>query len=171
MAASLHRSPDPLARRDVAALLERLVVHTSAAPVRLARIAEPALVLLDDPHLAVRARAAVAFDGLCAEVFHSQAYELALRYADALCRHDVNLDLQSARRWECLAALGREAEAEEAWAISRAMTTPDERAPRMHEGLHTDYPSYDVWRAFGELRIARAHMAAAAGRHLSHPLI
>jgi len=72
-----------------------------------------------------------------------------------LCERGINLDLQLARRWECLASFGRDAEAEAAWEKVQALTQSYEAAPRQHGGRHFSHASYDVWRAFGELRLRR----------------
>jgi hypothetical protein len=79
----------------------------------------------------------------------------------------LNADIQHARRWECLAGLARDEEAELAWSQALVLVASNERAPRQHSGLHTDYPTLEVWRAFAELRLATAHMWAARGMHPS----
>ena len=57
-----------------------------------------------------------------------QCYDLALeetgRIATTLGRH-INDEVQYARRWACLAALGRSGEAEQAWAMCARLTAND----------------------------------------------
>lgn len=165
----LHQSPDPVVRRDVAELLAALTRATTVAVVRLAEAAAPLVALLDDDEPAVVAKAAPSADLLCSKLFYHHDYEAALTLCEALSRQGFNLDIQSARRWECLAVLGRDDEAEAAWATAERMNA-GERAPRQHAGLHPDYPSFEIWRAFGEVRIAVAHMWAAGGQHPSEEL-
>jgi hypothetical protein len=148
-----HRSPLALVRRDVASYLGQLAMHTRNDRRRLAVIAKPMLVLLDDREPAVRAEAAASIDFLCAQTFDRQAYAEALFYADALVARAINVDMQSARRWECLTALGRASEADAAWATClRLMATEPTRTPTVPRA----YPSIHAWRAAGQGRIARA---------------
>ena len=161
----IHQSSDPLVRLKAAELIGDLVNSTVDQPVRLARIAEPTLVLLDDPEPAVRLQAAASFELLASSLFCRQAYEAALLYADEQAKHGFNLDIVQARRSECLTALDREPEAKEAWAKVEALTSPDERAPRQHAGLHTDFASFAMWRIFSHLRLVKAYRFMANGEH------
>jgi len=161
----LHQSPDPLVRLKTAELIGDLVDSTTDQPVRLASIAEPTLVLLDDAEPAVRSQAAASIELLASKLFCKHAYEAALLYADAQAKHGFNLDIVEARRWECLTALGREPEAKDAWTKVEALTSRDERAPRQHVGLHTDYASFAIWRIFSELRLLKAYRWMANGEH------
>ena len=101
----LHRAPDALVRRDIASNVGALAQATKIDPARLATLGRPLLSLLDDPEPAVRAEACAGFELLAARCLYKDAFEEALVVVDALAAHDVNLDMQSARRWQCLAAL------------------------------------------------------------------
>ena len=148
-----HRSPLALVRRDVASYLGQLAMHTRHDRRRLAVITKLMLALLDDPEPAVRAEAAASIDFLCSQTFDWQAYAEALFYADALFARDINADMQAARRWECLTALGRPREADDAWATClRLMATEPTRTPTVPRA----YASIHAWRAAGLGRIARA---------------
>jgi hypothetical protein len=162
----LPTAEDPLVRWSTAQEFQNIVRQTSSATARLFEVSGPVLVLLDDKEPAVASSAAVAFDALCQRLFNHQDYEEALALADVLGAHGFNLDLQQARRWECLSALGRDDEAALAWNAVQTLTGPAERAPRQY-GMHTDYSSWAVWRAFAELRLVRAHRWMAQGKATS----
>ncbi len=146
-----------------------IVRQTGGSPARLFERAASLLPMLDDSEPAIGASAALALDDLCMRVFNDQSYEAALTLADALATHGFNLDLQLARRWESLSALGREEDAEVAWQKLQAVSTTTERAPRQY-GMHGDYSSWAMWRVFAELRLARAHLWARDGKHPSEEL-
>ncbi len=166
----LHTSPDSVVRRSVADEVLAMVRSTSGEPVRFAGLGAPLLGMLQDSEPAVRARAAIAFDLLASKLFYFQAYEAAQSMAAALAEGGFNLDIQLARQWECFAAVGRDEEAERAWEGALALNQHGGRAPRQHTGLHMDYPSLEVWRAFGELRLVEAHGWAAKAEHPSKEL-
>ncbi len=156
----LHRSPDALVRRDVASSIAPIARQTMIQRARLATIAVPTLSLLDDPEPAVRAEAAASFDFLCSQTFNKQAYPAALPYAEALCARGINLDVQSARRWECLAALGRMDEAERAWATCVRLVSNDPFPAATAPTFGTSYPDFDAWRAAGERRVSLNRVAS-----------
>lgn len=143
----LFRSPDALVRRDVASSLARLTMQTMVDRARLATLALPLLPLLDDPEPAVRAEAAASFDFLCSNTLNGKIYDRALVYADALAARNINLDMQSARRWACLTALGRLPEADEAWQLCLQLTANDPPAERTVSRSHA---SIHAWRAARE---------------------
>jgi tetratricopeptide (TPR) repeat protein len=146
----LFRSPDALVRRDVASKIAVLTMQTMVDRARLATLAEPLLVLLDDPEPAVRAEAAASFDVLCSNTLNGKVYERALVYAEALAERNLNLDMQSARRWACLTALGRRSEADEAWQSCLQLMANDPSAERTVSRSHT---SIHAWRAARELEL------------------
>jgi len=143
----LFRSPNALVRRDVASNLARLTMQTTVDRARLATLALPLLPLLDDPEPAVRAEAAASFDFLCSNTLNGKVYDHALVYADALAARNINLDMQSARRWACLTALGRLSEADEAWQLCLQLTANDPPAERTVSRSH---PSIHAWRTARE---------------------
>ncbi|QDV06101.1 hypothetical protein Poly30_16050 [Planctomycetes bacterium Poly30] len=156
-----HRAEDPVIRRGVADEFLALVRATSLEPARLAEASASLASLLEDPVPAVRVRAAVAFDLAASKLCYYRAYEPALDAVRALAAGGFNLDLQLARQWECLVALGQNEAAEEAWRGAVLLDKRGGRRPRQHTGLHTDYPSLEVWRAFAELRLAEADAQGA----------
>jgi hypothetical protein len=167
---NMHCSPDPLVRRDVAGYVARLTRETLVAQDRFAGVALEAVNLLDDVEPAVRAEAAASFDFLCGQLIEDADYETALLVANTLASRSINLDVQRARLWLCLSALGREEEGESAWAACLKLggcgPPPLQRAIE-----RTAYPStMPEWRAFQELNLVSAHRAAAAGRHPSKEL-
>jgi hypothetical protein len=84
---------------------------------------------------------------LCSVALNGRAYERALVYAEALSARHLNVDMQSARRWECLAALGRRAEAEQAWAACLRLTAND---PPAVPAVSRAYAGFEAWRAARE---------------------
>jgi len=150
---AVFRSPDALVRRDVASSIGALTMATRGDPGRLARLAEPLLVLLDDAEPAVRAEAFASFDFLCSQALNGKAYADALVHADALAARNINLDMQSARRWACLTALGRHAEADEAWQLCLELMAGDPPRERTVPRAHT---SIQAWRAVRERELAGA---------------
>ena len=127
-------------------------METRQGGARLAGLAEPLLVLLDDVEPAVVAEAVASFDFLCSQALNRQIYDGALVYADALAARNINLDMQSARRWACLTGLGRVTEAEEAWRLCLELTKSDPAAKRT---VGRSYESIQAWRAVREQELER----------------
>jgi hypothetical protein len=149
----LHESPDPLVRHDAAGYVATLMGETQGDCARLARIALPLLALLDDPEPAVRVQASASFDYLANHALRHEVYAETLPIVEALCAHDVNLDMQHARRWECLFALGRRDEAEAAWEERGRWSAP---GPVVDPRFGSRYLDFDAWRGVHEARAAAA---------------
>lgn len=147
----VHRSPDCLVRRDVASSIGKLAMETRSNRATLTRLAWPLLSLLDDEEPAVRAEAWASFDFLASQATNGQAHAEALIVVEALCARNVNLDMQSARRWECLTALGRQKEAEEAWQTCRQLSAGDRLVPRFGSRTHC---GFEPWRKAREAMLA-----------------
>ena len=98
----------------------------------------------------MRAEAFASFELLASRCLYKDAYPETMVVVDALAARNINLDMQSARRWQCLAALGRRREAEEAWEMCRRLSAND---PLVKPTLQTAQLGFDAWRRAREVRL------------------
>jgi hypothetical protein len=137
-----------------------LIHDTTANLISVRKAFAPFLTLWDDGHPAVRDLTASTLDLLVNRLFLDGAYEAALPDVDLLMTRGINSDLNVARKWECLTALGRDAEAEKVWGALAGLVDAREPAPPLWEGLHSVPPGYDAWKLLGWMRLARFHREA-----------
>ncbi len=128
------------------------------------KLVPPFLPLLNDPHPLVRDLMWQNIDFLASQLFLHHAYATCLEHVPGLIDRGINLEINLARRWECLMATGNEQQAEQDWSALSTITSARDRAPRQHSGLHTDYPNYDFWQVGGFLRLASAYRSLADGK-------
>jgi DKNYY family protein len=167
-ASSYPLSPHALERVAVAERFHRLVEDVfDGDPIRFNDAAILLLPLLHDSHPLVRDLMWQSLDFFVSKLFLHHEYQLCLEHVSVLIARGINLDINLARRWECLRAAGRDAEAEQDWNALLSMTSERDRAPRQHPGLHTDYPNYFFWQVGGYLRLGTADAIAIAAQHIT----
>lgn len=147
-------------------LLEILHGHiysTDSNFLRVLKIFQTFLPLLEDRHPWVRYLMWETMDMIASKLFYYHAYEHMLPILDRLIENGMNLDINVARRFECRLALDDEKAAQEDWKRLQQIVKPWEPAPAQHSGFHTTYPNYHFWQLFSYLRIAEAHIKWGQG--------
>jgi hypothetical protein len=132
--------------------------------LRFNKLAAPFLSLLQDPHPVVRDLMWQNLDFLVSKLFYEHAYHACLEHLPLMIERGINLEINLARRWECLQATERIGEAQRDWDALSSITSDRDRAPRQHAGFHTDYPNYEFWQVASLLRLASAWRLWAEGK-------
>ena len=98
----------------------------------------------------MRAEAFASFELLASRCLYKDAYPETMVVVDALAARNINLDMQSARRWQCSAAQAGGARPRRRGRCAGGCSAND---PLVEPTLQTAYAGFDAWRRAREVRL------------------